>query len=431
MILDILITLLFVFLNGFFVAAEFALVKVRSSKLELKAQEGNPIAKISKHMVSHLNAYLAATQLGITLASLGLGWIGEPIVSKIILGVMNLTGITISNTLAHQIALPLAFAFITVLHIIFGEQMPKIISIQQSVRTTMAITIPLQFFYFLFKPFIWALNGLANLFLRLLGFSTDAETELHSSDEIKYLVQQNKESGSFETTDYDIIKKAFDFSDRTVIQVMVPRLQVSAIDINDFNKTVIEKIIDDGYSRIPCYADNMDNITGVVYLKDILMNLRKNEVLNLREIMRPMLTVPETKPLKQLLKLFQRKHQQIAAVVNEYGVTEGIITMEDILEELVGEIQDEYDNETPFVEKINDTTYTVVASASLDDINESLPHPIEKDEQYETLAGYIILKFGRIPNVNEKKTFGAYEFTVLKKLKNSILLVKMHYIQKI
>lgn len=430
MIADIFITLLFVALNGFFVAAEFAIVKVRASKLEVKIQEGSRLAGISKHMVDHLGAYLAATQLGITLASLGLGWIGEPIVSKIIIGLMHLVNINISVELSHQIALPLAFAVITSLHIIFGEQMPKIIAIQKSEKTTMVITIPLQFFYYIFRPFIWVLNGITNLFLKLLGFSNSTETEIHSSDELKYLVKQNKDSGGIETTDYDIIKNAFDFSDRTVKQVMVPRIQVVAIDINDFNDLDIEKVIEDGYSRIPCYADNMDNIAGVVYLKDILQTLRKSGKLNIREIMRPMLIVPETKPVKQLLKLFQRKHQQIAVVINEYGATEGIITMEDILEELVGEIQDEYDNETPFVEKIREKTYSVIATASLDDINEFLPHPIEKDEQYETLAGYIILNFGRIPNVNEKKIIGHYEFTVLKKLKNSILLVKLQEIEQ-
>lgn len=422
---DIFITFLLVFMNGFFVAAEFAIVKVRVSQLELQAQKGNHLAKLGKHIVTHLDGYLAATQLGITLASLGLGWIGEPVVSKVIIGLMNLLGITISSELAHNIALPVAFAIITVLHIVFGELAPKSIAIQRSEKTALYIAYPLQFFYILFKPFIWFLNGIANFLLKSIGISAVHGSEVHSSDELKYLVRQGIESGTIEESDYNIIKNAFDFSERTAKQVMVPRTQVLAIDLKDFNDTIIEKIIEEGYSRIPCFEDNLDTVVGVVYLKDILLKMRKNEPVVIRDIMRPVLTVPESKRIGQLLKEFQLKHQQIAVVVNEYGGTKGIITMEDILEELVGEIQDEYDNETPFVEKTGDKTFIAMASAGLDDINEFLPRPIKKSRQYDTLAGYLILKSGRIPNTNDKINFDDYEFTILKKSKSAIMLVQL------
>jgi CBS domain containing-hemolysin-like protein len=206
---------------------------------------------------------------------------------------------------------------------------------------------------------------------------------------------------------------------------MVPRTQVFAFDINEFNNKTIEKIIEESYSRIPCYDDNLDNIVGVVYLKDILIAARKKEEFDIRSIVRSMHVVPETKSIGQLLNEFQIKHQQMALVVNEYGGTEGIITMEDILEELVGEIQDEYDNEIPFVEKVSEKTYNVLASASLDDINELLPHPIKKDKQYETLAGYLILKSGKIPAIKEKIAIDNYEFSILKRNKSSILLVQL------
>lgn len=425
MALDLFITFLLVFVNGFFVAAEFAIVKVRASQLEIKVQSGNNVAILSKHIVSHLDGYLAATQLGITLASLGLGWIGEPVVSKIVIKTMNLVGIQIDDTLAHNIALPIAFIIITILHIVFGELAPKSIAIQRSEKTTMVIAYPLQFFYILFRPFIWILNGIANSILKIFGITAVHETEIHSNDELKYLVQQGKETGSIEETDYDIIKNAFDFSERTTKQVMVPRTQVSAIDINDFNDITLEKVIEENYSRIPCYEDNLDNVVGVVYLKDILIKMRKNQNINISELMRPILTIPETNRIGQLLKDFQLKHQQIAIVVDEYGGTQGIITMEDILEELVGEIQDEYDNETPFVTQTGDKTFSVLASASLDDINDLIPRPIQIDEQYETLAGYLMQKFGRIPNTNEKISFDGYEFTVTKKVKSSIVLVQL------
>jgi CBS domain containing-hemolysin-like protein len=425
MLTDILITFLLVFLNGFFVAAEFAMVKVRTSQLELKAQSGNYLAGVARNLVSKLDGYLAATQLGITLASLGLGWIGEPVVAKIIINLMTIAGIEISPELAHSIALPIAFLIITILHIVFGELAPKSLAIQRSQRTVMIIALPLKFFFYIFRPFIWLLNGFANLLLKAIGIASVQGQEVHSSDELKYLVKQGKESGEIEQADYDIIKNAFEFSERTAKQIMIPRTQVLAIDINDFQESMLENLIEENYSRIPCYADSLDNIVGVVYLKDILIKLRKNDPIKISAIMRSVLMIPETKRIAQLLKEFQSKHQQIAVVIDEYGGTQGIVTMEDILEELVGEIQDEYDNETPFVEKKGDKSYTVLASASLNDINELLPHPLTMNEDYETLAGYLILKLGRIPNINEKIIFDDYEFTVLKKNKNSIIMAQL------
>jgi len=426
MISDILITFFLVFLNGFFVAAEFAIVKVRTSQLEISIQSGNRAARLARHITDHLDGYLAATQLGITLASLGLGWIGEPVVSKLIIKVMVFFGISISPELAHDIALPFAFAVITVLHIVFGELAPKSIAIQRSQKTTLYIAYPLQFFYLLFKPFIWVLNGIANFLLKLIGISSVHGSEVHSHDELKYLIRQGKESGAIEASDYDIIRNAFDFSERIAKQIMVPRTHVMAIDLNDFDDEKLQRIIEENYSRIPCYEDDLDNIIGVVYLKDILLRLRKNEPANVRELMRTIMTVPETKRIGRLLKDFQIKHQQIAVVINEYGGTTGIITMEDILEELVGEIQDEFDKEIPVVEKVGDKSFTVIASASIDDINKLLPHPITKEEEYLTLAGNLIFRFGRIPNSNEKIIFDDFEFTILKKSRNTITLVQIH-----
>ncbi|MEP7170794.1 MAG: hemolysin family protein [Bacteroidota bacterium] len=422
---DILITFLLVFMNGFFVAAEFAIVKVRISQLELKAEKGNRFAKLGKHIVSHLDGYLAATQLGITLASLGLGWIGEPVVSKLIIGFMNVVNLDITEKLAHQVALPVAFAIITVLHIIFGELAPKSIAIQRSEGTALAIAYPLQFFYILFKPFIWMLNGISNVILKMLGISAVHGTEVHSSEELKYLMRQGKESGEIEESNYNIIKNAFDFSQRTAKQVMIPRVNVVSINLNEFNEAVLDKIIEESYSRIPVYEVSFDNVVGVVYLKDILLKVRKDEKIDIREMMRPVMMIPESKRIGALLKEFQIKHQQIAIVLNEYGGTKGIITMEDLLEELVGEIQDEYDAETPIVEKINDKAFNVIASASLDDINDFLPHPVKKGNDYESVAGKLIHKFGRIPNTNDKIIFDEYEFTILKKIKSTIILVQL------
>ncbi|NDV69620.1 hemolysin family protein [Dysgonomonas sp. 25] len=430
--LSVLITFFFVFLNGFFVAAEFAIVKVRSSQLEIKIQEGNKRAILSKHITHHLDAYLAATQFGITISSLALGWLGEPVVSKLLLSLLDLFNLSVDPSIVHKIALVTAFVVITILHIVLGELAPKSLAIQRAEQTTLIVSYPLHWFYLVCKPFIYVLNGIANLVIKAVGLHVVTEQESYSSDELKYLVDQVKESGNSEETggpDYELIQNAFDFSDRTAKQIMVPRTQVVAIDVNDYDNSSLDFVIEEGYSRIPCYEDNIDNTIGVVHLKDILRKMRENksdeDVINIRSIVRPVTFIPETKRIGALLKEFQVKHQQIAMVINEYGGVEGIITMEDILEEIVGEIQDEYDNETPFVEKTGDSTYQVLATAAMDDINDDLPHPIDKEGQYDTLAGYLIDKFGRIPTTRDKLVSEDYEFIVLKKNKTTITLVQM------
>lgn len=424
--ISILITLLFVFLNGFFVAAEFAIVKVRSSQLELKAQAGSRAAALSKKIVTHLDSYLAATQFGITIASLALGWIGEPVVSKIIKEVIGLFNIELAPSVLSTVSLITAFIIITILHIVLGELAPKSLAIQRSEQTTLAVAYPLHGFYWICRPFIWLLNGIANLVLKMVGLHTVSEQEVYSSDELRYLVDQAKESGKVDSTEFDIIQNAFDFSERTARQIMVPRTQVVSIDVNDYDEKTLEFVIEEGYSRIPCYEDNIDNTIGVVHLKDILKKMRiSSGNVNIRSIIRPVSFTPETKRIGQLLKEFQVKHQQIAMVLNEYGGVEGVITMEDILEELVGEIQDEYDNEIPFVEQTGENTYSVIATAAISDINDELPHPIDRDKQYDTLAGYLIDKFGRIPNTHDKLEAEDYQFTVIKKNKTSIVVVQL------
>ena len=425
-LIGILITLFFVLLNGFFVAAEFAIVKVRGSQLESKVQAGNKSAILTKNILTHLDAYLAATQFGITISSLALGWIGEPIVSKIIMSFVALFDIVIEPELLRTISLVIAFIIITMLHIVLGELAPKSLAIQRSEETSLFIAYPLHAFYWLCRPAIWALNGIANALLKTVGLHSANEQEGYSSDELRYLVDQVKESGTTnDDTDFDIIQNAFDFSERTARQVMVPRTQVVAIDANDYKLETLEFVIEEGFSRIPCYEDSIDNILGVVHLKDILNKMRVDVNFDIRTILRPVSFTPETKRIGQLLKEFQMKHQQIAMVLNEYGGVEGIITMEDILEELVGEIQDEYDNEMPFVEHIGEKKYLVMATSAISDINDELPHPIDKEKQYDTLAGYLIDKFGRIPNIHDKLEAEQYEFTVVNKNKTSIIEVQV------
>jgi len=425
MLVDILITFILVFLNGFFVAAEFAIVKVRASQIEIKAMSGLKSAKLSSHIIDHLDGYLAATQLGITLASLGLGWVGEPVVSKIILQVFHVFGMDVSTDLAHKIALPVAFIIITVLHIVFGELAPKSLAIQKPESTTLLVAYPLNLFYVIFRPFIRVLNGFANFILKIFGIKAIHGSEVHSSDELKYLVQQSGESGHMGNTDFEIIKNAFDFPERTARQVMVPRNSMVTFEVSKGKEGDLVKLLSEGYSRIPCYEGTIDNIVGIINTKDILLKLKDGSPLVISELLRPAPITTETKKLTSLLKEFQRNHTQMAIVVNEFGGTEGLVTVEDILEELVGEIQDEYDNEKPVVEKTDQNTYIVEATASISDINSYLPYALEPGDDATTLAGMLINVFGRIPAEKEKIKLDEYEATIIKRIKNTISLVQL------
>jgi CBS domain containing-hemolysin-like protein len=435
MLLNLLLTLVLVGLNGFFVAAEFAIVKVRASQLELKAQAGNASAKLATHMVSNLDGYLAATQFGITLASLGLGWIGEPVVSQILIAGFELAGLSLSPELAHQIALPVAFALITVLHIVFGELAPKSFAIQRSETTTLLVAYPLQGFYVIFRPFIWLLNGVAGLVLKSFGIEASHGNEVHSPDELKFLVHQSQEEAdtsndNTQTADLTIVEKAFDFSSRTVRQIMTPRTNIFGVDASKFNEDTLELILSENYSRILCYEDDLDHVLGIIHLRELLVWLRKNQSVDLHQLIRPALIVPETKRIRVLLRDFQQQRKHVAIVVNEYGGTEGLVTMEDILEELVGEIQDESDDERPMVEQVGERTYAVLAGQSLDDMNPLLPHPVQKRGNYETLAGLLLDRFGRLPEVGEKTVIDEYEATILGKNGNSIERVELLDVSK-
>ena len=421
----ILVTIALVLLNGFFVAAEFAIVKVRHSQIEILAREGQGSAKLSKNILEHLDGYLAATQLGITLASLGLGWIGEPVVSKIILKVMDLMGLSIDPETAHEIALPVAFLLITILHIVFGELAPKSLAIAYPRQTTLLAAYPLRVFYVVFRPFIWLLNGIANLILRVMGIRQVTEAEAHSSEELKYIVQMGQEHGVIEEGDYHIIKNAFEFSERTVRQIMVPRTKVLGIPKEGFTEDDWEHIVREGYSRLPCYEGSIDNITGIVYLKDMLMQRLQGGRIDPSSLMRPAIYIPARRKIGSLLKEFQQRHLQMAIVVNEFGGMEGIVTMEDILEELVGEIQDESDEEILPVKPVGNNCFEIRAQTTVHDINKYLPEPIEEQEDYETLAGMLMDKFGVIPPVGAEIQLDNYLCTVLNASGHSILEVRL------
>lgn len=430
MLLDVFYTLLLVFLNGFFVAAEFAIVKVRSSQLEVKAAGGNKTADLSLNILKNLDGYLSATQLGITLASLGLGWIGESVVTRIILNIIDFLGYEINADLLHKIALVLSFGIITVLHIVFGELAPKSIAIQKPEETTLSLSYPLRFFYIVFKPLIWVLNGFASVILRMLGFNMSDIHEIHSAEELQLILDQGKVSGAIQPSAHELIKNVFSFNLITARQIMVPRTSINAIDEDTSPEEILDKVINEGYSRMPVYRETIDNIIGLVYTKDLLKMINKKEDINLQKVINPPYFIPQTKKISELLKELQEKHLHMAIVTDEFGGVAGIVTIEDILEELVGEIQDEHDEEAPFVEKTNEEEFVVNALSTIEDVNEYLPIPLPKSGDYDTVAGLVNKVFGRIPDLSEKIKFERYEISILKKSKQSVLVVKMNLLEE-
>ena len=425
--LGLLITLLLVLANAFFVAAEFAIVKVRASQIELLVQSGSRTAKMGQHLISHLDASLSTIQLGITLASLGLGWIGEPIVAKLIIEVMRLVGLEADPDLAHSIALPVAFILITFLLIVFGELAPKALAIQHSQSTTLAVAFPLWFFYLIFSPAIVALNWTANQVLRLFGIRPASEAEhYHSGEELRFLLEQGREGGTIEEEEHELIENVFEFGETTVREIMVPRTSIAAIEVTSSRSALVNLLVEGGYSRIPVYEDSLDNIIGVVHAKDLITLMEHRDLIILRDLLRPAFFVPETKPIDDLLREFQRRKVHLAIVVDEFGSTAGLVTMEDVLEELVGEIQDEHDSENHDIEKVSDQTYIINAALSISDVNDHINEfELPEGNDYTSVGGFINKWLGRIPEVNEIFEYDTLRMTVLKTDNHHVAQVKI------
>lgn len=425
MAFDVFVTLFLVLLNGFFVAAEFAIVKVRSSQIAL--EKGNISKRAAQNIINNLDGYLAATQLGITLASLGLGWVGEDVMSRIILDVMSGLGLSFTEALAHRIALPIAFAMLTILHIVFGELAPKSLAIRYSASTTLRVSVPLQIFYYVFRPFIWLLNGFANIILKIFGVKPITEQEIHSEDELKLIIAESEEGGAIEPNERELIQNVFDFDDRIVRQVMVPRVKISGMQADLTISEAMDLVLREGYSRYPVFENSFDGIIGIVHAKDIITVYVQKTNKGIKDVMRPAHFIPEAKPIDMLLREFQRRKTQMAIVVSEFGGTIGIITLEDIIEELVGEIQDEHDHEQQIVTPLDKGVFQIVAQSSLHDINKFVEEPFPESEEYETLSGLLT---SHKPSMKEGDTFTllGYKFKILKLSKTLPELVEASWL---
>lgn len=424
MLFDVFIVILLVLLNGFFVAAEFAIVKVRQSQIDIKLQEGSSGARNANIILKDLNSYLSASQLGITLASLALGWFGEEVANHIVESILHFFGF--HADVPRWISGAISFMGITSLHIILGEQVPKTIAITSPESITYIIALPMRIFYNVFKPFIWTLNVSSNLVVRMFGFSSSGHGEEHSTEELKMLLEKGKETGAIQTEEHELIENVFHFNETTAKQVMIPRTKMVALEASTPDDKILELIESEGFSRLPVYKTKIDDVVGIVSTKDILKMVSKGETIILSNHLRPAYFIPESKKISELMKDFQRKRLHMAVVIDEFGGTAGIVTMEDVIEELVGEISDEDDEiEKSLVEKLSETEFTVSGIAHIHDVNDILRYPLPEADDVETIAGLVSFVFGKIPLVGEVKEFGGYEFTILKTTNKLIESVKI------
>ncbi|MBU3678398.1 MAG: HlyC/CorC family transporter [Candidatus Kapabacteria bacterium] len=413
MIGDIALTMFFVVLNGFFVAAEFAIVKVRMSQIELRAREGNMFAGVARHILEHLDAYLSASQLGITLASLGLGWIGESVVANIVAQAAVALNITLAPEVLHTISVIIAFSIITVLHIVVGEQAPKTYAIRRSEAVTLAVAFPLRAFYVIFKPVVVSLNWMSNAMLGITGIEQAGEHDVHSPEELRYLIAESSKQGALEVSEQELIDNVFEFTETTASQVMVPRSKITAIDVDTPIDELLDIVMIEGYSRLPVYRGSIDTIIGIIYAKDLLTLMHHRNLVIVQDILHAPYFVQEDVKLKRLLRDMQRDKVHMAVVLDEFGGTAGLLTLEDIMEELVGNIQDEYDDEAPMHAQQSPGSFELDAAIRIDEANEFLPEPLPESDDYETLGGLINVRAGRIPVAGDTVVIDGYSCTIL------------------
>jgi CBS domain containing-hemolysin-like protein len=406
---NVVLVFVIVAMNAFFVAAEFALVKVRTTQIESLSKSGLKRARKAQLVISHLDTYLSASQLGITMTSLGLGWVGEPAVGHLLEPVFRWSGISDPGVIT-TISFGVGFSLITFLHIVLGEQAPKWLAIQQARRVTLFVAGPLHAFYVVFRPFIWLLNVCANYFVRLVGIRPGSEGDLaHSEEELRMMLSKGK---AISSTGRSILLNTLELRDRTVREVMVPRTAIVYLSTDRTIEQNIAVAMENQFTRYPLCEKNLDNVLGMIHLKD-LFRLRQQQGSgdHLLSIKREMLFVPETMPLERGLNTFLAKRVLMAIAVDEHGGTAGLLTLENVLEELVGEIRDEFDVEPQQVHKLSDREFLVEGAMALHDFARMFA-VVPRSKDVVTVSGYVIQLLGRVPERGAELTIGPWHTTV-------------------
>lgn len=404
---------LLLFSNGFFVAAEFSMVSVRKTRITQLTNEGNFSAKLALEALKDLDKFIAAVQLGVTISSLGLGWVGEATLVRMIEPLFKFLPLSYQLIAAHTVSVTTAFILITVLHVVVGELMPKSIAIQYPERTSLFIALPMKLITKLFSPLIWILNGLGNTLLKLLKIPPSQPSHLaHSIEELNMLINASYNEGVLNETEKEMLQNVFKFSDLTAKQVMVPRTDMacisSDISFDELNALTMES----QYTRYPVYEENMDHISGIIHVKDLYGLTLKHIDFSLEKILRPVLLVPETITMDNLVREFKKCQSQMAIVIDEFGGTSGLITLEDVLEEIFGEVQDEFDaDEEADIKEISEHTYLANAMMRLDEIADFFEVEI-LDEDVDTIGGLVVKLLGRIAKLGDVVEFQNLKFNV-------------------
>lgn len=402
-----------VLVNAFFVIAEFALVKIRRTRLEELSQQGNKRAVLALKIVTSFDTYLGATQLGITLASLALGWLGEPAVASLLEPVI-IAYFPGSFWLVHTASIAIGFIIITFLHIVLGELVPKSMAIQRSENLALMVVWPLFFFHKLGYPVIVLFNKTARVILALFGFEPASNAELaHSEDELRMLVSASHRGGVLDQMESELLDNVFDFADRLAREVMVPRQDMTCLFLDDTFEENMRVVKETGHTRYPLCEDDKDHVIGMVHIRDLMdLDINGSNEQDLRTVMREILVVPEGMSVAKLLQFMRRKRTHLAVVADEYGGTAGLVALEDVLEEIVGDIQDEHDEETPEVQRSPDGSYEFDGRVLLDDVSELLDIRLEEHEE-DTIGGYIFGLLGRRPEIGDQVNIGDFVFAVM------------------
>jgi CBS domain containing-hemolysin-like protein len=419
------VVFLLVFANGFFVAAEFALVGARRSRIDAMIARGDSRARTVRYALTHLDRYISGTQLGITLASLALGWLGEPALAAMIDRLFTAFGVDIGSGAAHTgAAITIAFLTITFLHIVLGELAPKSLALVAPEGVSRWVARPLILFSRIMSPFIWLLNGAANLLLRPFGVRTVSEARhVHTADELRLLVVQAREQGTIDAADSAMLAGVFDFHQKRARDVMRPRTAVVAIPVEATEAEVRQLIYEERYSRYPVYEQTLDNVVGVFVAKDLLFH-RGEEPFVVKRAMREPLFVPDSRPAERVMDDLQKTRAQMAIVLDEFGGTAGILTLEDLVEEVVGDIADEYDvHARRSIER--EGVLELVGSMSLVDVRSDYQVSIPEGS-WTTLGGYVFSKLGRVATVGDRVTFPGGELEVVAVDGRRVAAVRVH-----
>jgi putative hemolysin len=410
-----------ILLNAFFVAAEYGLVTARRTRIVELQHQGNRRARDVLRITSDPPRFIAAMQLGVTLTSLGIGALGEVALSHLF-----------DNVMATLLAVLLAYLVLTFLHVVIGELVPKGIALGHAEGTALFVSAPVRLFFTLMRPVVWFLQRSTEIVLRWLGLQPPgADDDVHSEAELRMLVSQSTEHGEIEQQEQEMLYKVFDFADKEAKDVMVPRPEVVALSIDLPPEQCLEAVMDSPFTRYPVYRESLDNVVGILHVRDLFRALRDRGMheVKVEDIIRPAHIVPETKDLAALLAEFRRANQHMAIVVDEYGDMEGIVTLEDLLEEIVGDIEDEFDLPDESIEQIDEDTVIIDGTFPIDDFNERFKTEMP-DEDYHTMAGFVFGLLGRQPGAGDTINHDGMRFDVLEVEGSRILKLAVTFEQR-